>query len=574
MKKYLVVCFLLLASQLIAQIPSESMDDKKLNPDNSWWKKTTVYQIYPRSFFDTNGDGIGDLEGIIEKLDYIQDLGYESIWISPFTKSPQRDFGYDISDYISIAPEYGSMEIFEKLVQEIHARDMKIIFDLVMNHTSDQHEWFKESASSRDNPKADWYIWKDGKGKNGKKPPNNWRSMIGSSAWTYSPIRKQFYYNAFLNFQPDLNYNNPAVKEAIFDVARFWLNKGVDGFRLDIISAIFEDQNLRKNPRSFKIKPSDEKLTIFFQYLKNNFLQEQSFEFATELRSVVNEFDQPERFVIGESHGDEAVINQFCNYKGKDGLNAVFLFKAVSAPFKAKVYREMIERFEETFPAPLMPTLVFGNHDRTRVMTRLKGSVEKAKLLAMFQFTARGIPFTYFGEEIGIPNVRIPLKKGKDAIAIQNKKVPQFLVNMSVETINRDECRTPMLWTAEDNAGFCNDSIEPWLPVASNFKTINVEQQNSNPNSQLNFYKKVIHLRQQTPALQEGSLEIADNLCSKKIFAYYRIHDNKRYLVLLNMSKSIIKIPTINGELLLATHVENDANKLKAYEGRVILIKK
>lgn len=568
MKKYLIVFLILSVHQLIAQTTTNFMD--KTNA--SWWKKTTVYQIYPRSFFDTNGDGIGDLQGIIEKLDYIQDLGYESIWISPFTQSPQRDFGYDISDYISIAPEYGTMETFEKLVQEVHDRDMKIIFDLVLNHTSDEHEWFKESASSRNNPKADWYIWKNGKGRNGEKPPNNWRSMIGSSAWTYSPTRKQFYYNAFLKFQPDLNYNNPEVKEAMFEVARFWLDKGVDGFRLDIISAIFEDSNLKKNPRSFKIKPSDEKLTIFFQYLKNNFLQPQSFEFATELREVVNEFDQPERFVVGESHGDEEVINQFCSYKGKDGLNAVFLFKSVSAPFKAKVYRKMVEHFEETFPAPLMPTLVFGNHDRTRVMTRLKGNVDKAKLLAMFQFTARGIPFTYFGEEIGIPNVRIPLKQGKDALAIQNKKIPQFLVNMSIETINRDECRTPMLWATEDNAGFCDTSVKPWLPIANNFKSINVNTQYSNPDSQLNFYKKVIRLRKNTPALQEGSLEIADDLCNKKIFAYYRILDNKKYLILLNMSKSVVTPPAINGKLLLTTHPKNDNTWLKAYEGRVLLV--
>ena len=439
-----------------------------------WWKKTTVYQIYPRSWFDTNGDGIGDIQGIIDKLDYLKDIGYETVWVSPYTESPQRDFGYDVSNYTAISPQYGTMELFEKLVEEVHRRDMKLVFDFVMNHTSDEHEWFKESASSRTNPKADWYVWRDGKGKNGMKRPNNWRAMSGNWAWTYSPARKQFYYNAFLPFQPDLNYHNPEVKKAMFDVARFWLSKGVDGFRLDIISAIYEDSTLKNNPPSIKVAPSDESLTIYFQHVKNNFLQDKSFEFSTELRSVIDEFHNPDRFLLGESHGDENVINMFCDYKGKKGLKAVFLFKSVSTPFKAKPFRKMMERFEVAFPDPLIPTLVFANHDRTRVITRLGGSVDKAKLLALFQFTSRGIPFTYFGEEIGIPRVRIPLKEGQDAIAIQSKNLPQFMVNMTVETMNRDECRTPMLWTAETNAGFSFGQVNPWLPVAANYKDISV----------------------------------------------------------------------------------------------------
>ena len=233
------------------------------NSDAEWWKKTTVYQIYLRSFYDTDHDGIGDLKGIIEKLDYLKDLGFETIWISPFMQSPQRDFGYDISDYYSISSQYGDMALFEKLVQELHCRNMKLVFDLVLNHTSNEHAWFRESASSRDNPKADWYIWKDGKGKKGTKPPNNWRAMAGNKAWSYYPERKQFNYTAFLPFQPDLNYRNPEVKQAMFDVARFWLNKGVDGFRLDIISAIYEDPSFHENPPSFRLTPSDKSLTFF-----------------------------------------------------------------------------------------------------------------------------------------------------------------------------------------------------------------------------------------------------------------------------------------------------------------------
>ena len=243
MLKFQIAFVLLFYNFLFAQNSSILVDTANSisinSPISEWWKKTTVYQIYPRSWFDTNGDGIGDIQGIIDKLDYLKEIGYETIWVSPYTESPQRDFGYDVSNYTAISPQYGTMELFEKLVEEVHRRDMKLVFDFVMNHTSDEHEWFKESASSRTNPKADWYVWRDGKGKNGMKRPNNWRAMSGNWAWTYSPARKQFYYNAFLPFQPDLNYHNPEVKKAMFDVARFWLGKGVDGFRLDIISAIY-----------------------------------------------------------------------------------------------------------------------------------------------------------------------------------------------------------------------------------------------------------------------------------------------------------------------------------------------
>lgn len=540
-----------------------------IDSDKEWWKKTTVYHIYLRSFLDTNKDGIGDIQGVIRKLDYLQELGYETIWVSPFTQSPQRDFGYDIRDYFSIAPEYGDMAVFEELLSEVHARNMKLVFDLVLNHTSDEHPWFKESASSRDNPKADWYIWRDGKGRSGTNPPNNWRAMAGNKAWTYHSGRKQFYYTAFLPFQPDLNYHNPEVKQAMFDIVRFWLKKGVDGFRLDIISAIYEDADLRDNPLSLRIAPSDKSLSVFFQHLKNNFLHEKSFEFATELRSVVDEFDNPKRILIGESHGDEGLINRFCHTDGKDALHAVFLFKAISTPFRAESYRQMLMRFEEHFPEPLTPTLVFANHDRTRIISRLGGSLAKAKLLALFQFTCRGIPFTYFGDEIGIPRVRIPLKEGKDAIAIQHKWVPQIMADRSTEILNRDECRTPMLWNSEANAGFCHHSAVPWLPVSENFDEINVERQTEDPHSLLNFYKKVIRLRNETAALHGGGLEIAHDLCDKNILAYHRTFNGQRYTIVLNMSKYRIKNPA-NLEPLLSTHPQGDTYQLLPFEGRVM----
>lgn len=532
-----------------------------------WWKKTTVYHIYIRSFLDTNNDGIGDLQGIINKLDYIKDLGFESIWISPFTKSPQKDFGYDISDYKEISPLFGTMDLFDTLLKEVHNRGMKLILDLVLNHTSDEHEWFKESASSRNNPKADWYVWKDGKGKDGMQRPNNWRSMSGNWAWTYHPVRKQFYYTGFLDFQPDLNYDNPEVKQTMFDMVRFWLKKGVDGFRLDIISAIYEDPSLKNNPFSFRPFPSDKHLTIFFQHLKHNFLQERSYEFATELRAVVDEF--PNKFIVGETHGDESIIHQFCKYKDKDGLNAIFLFNTLSTPFKAQAYYKLIEKFEKHFPEPLIPTYVFGNHDRSRRMRRLGNNIEKAKLSAFLQFTLRGIPFVYYGEEIGMTNQKIPLKMAQDPIGKRNSYVPQFIHDLSVESINRDECRTPMQWTNEQHAGFCKNNITPWLPIGKNYKTMNVEDELKDENSLLNFYKKMIHIRQENSTLNSGTLKLATAFCNDKILAYYRTTDTEKLLVILNFSNKKIETLLPNRKIILSTHQDTPKNILNKWEGRI-----
>jgi oligo-1,6-glucosidase/alpha-glucosidase len=540
---------------------------------SNWWKSTTVYHIYIRSFLDTNGDGIGDLDGVIAKLDYIQSMGFESIWISPFTESPQKDFGYDISDYQAISPLFGTMQTVEKLLQEVHARGMKLILDMVLNHTSAEHAWFKESASSRDNPKADWYVWKDGKGKDGLQRPNNWRAMAGNRAWIYHPVRKQFYYSGFLPFQPDLNYRNPEVKAAIFNMVRFWLDKGVDGFRLDIISAIYEDPMLQDNPFSYKIAPSDNSLTIFFQHLKNNFLQEDSFGFATELRKVLEEY--PNKFMVGETHGDESLIHQFCKYKQENGLHTVFLFKAITTSFNATAYRKMVEKFEKYFPEPLIPTYVFGNHDRTRMFARLKGNIAKAKLLALFQFTARGIPFVYYGEEIGIPRVRIPLRQAQDPIGVRMRYIPQFMVDLSIETLNRDECRTPMQWDNSHNAGFCAKEIKPWLPVSENYTYCNVLTEQNEEHSLLNFYKKIIHYRNNTPAIKSGKLEIAEEYCSKKVLAFYRVLEEKYFIILLNMSDKKVTLPEIKGINCLSTYSAiTEKNSLNPWEGRIVEMEK
>lgn len=533
-----------------------------------WWQSTSVYQIYPRSFNDTDGDGIGDLRGIINKLDHVDSLGTETIWISPFFESPQQDFGYDISDYYSIAPEYGDTQTCQRLIQEIHARGMKVVFDLVMNHTSDQHQWFKESASGKNNPKADWYVWRDGTGKDGRKPPNNWKAMIGGNGWHWHEGRQQFYWSSFLPFQPDLNYHNPEVKKAMLDVARFWLSKGVDGFRLDIFNSIYEDSLFRKNPGSLSIVPSEENPDGFFQKMKYNVNQEASFEFATELRAVVDSFQDPPRFMIGEVFGDLETIRKFCHYQGRDGLHTVFLFQTLSTPFKARKWRKTIAHFEEHFPPPFVPTYVFSNHDRRRSITPLGNDVHKAKLMAVLQYTVRGIPFTYYGEELGMEKPRLPMKEGKDPLAQRFSGIPQFLVDWSGQSLNRDECRTPMLWDSTKNAGFSNG--EPWLPVSEKFREKNADAAWADSNSLLRHYQRIIALRNREPTLQNGELIIDEERCNGRILAYWRITDSDRLLVLLNFSARSARTDIPQGKTLLSTHSDADTEHMLPFEGRVI----
>lgn len=532
------------------------------------WQGETVYQIYPRSFQDSDGDGIGDINGIISRLDHIKELGFGAIWISPFFSSPQQDFGYDISDYRGIAEEYGDMQTCDRLIEEVHKRGMRIIFDLVMNHTSEQHAWFTESASSPTNSKADWYVWSDGKGRDGRRPPNNWKAMIGGSGWHWHEGRQQFYWASFLPFQPDLNYHNPEVKAAMLDVARFWLTKGVDGFRLDIFNSIYEDTSMADNPFGWRIIPNEENPDGFFQKARYTVNQEQSFAFATELRALLDSFQDSPRFTVGEVFGNTATIKKFCTYDGKQGLHSVFLFKTLGTKFSAKAWRSTITEFEHDFPDPFIPTYVFSNHDRRRSMAIVDNDVRKMKLLALMQMTVRGIPFTYYGEELGIPKPKLPMRTGLDPLAQRFKAIPQFMVNWSGQSLNRDECRTPMLWDGTTHAGFSTGT--PWLPVSGNFHEINAARQRQDSTSLLLFYQNVLKLRNSNEALRTGSLAISDIRCDKDVLAYYRTLGEETFLVLLNFSnreKSFIMPP---GTLAISTVPNPEWSSLAPLEGRVI----
>ncbi|MGY5852361.1 MAG: alpha-glucosidase [Candidatus Thorarchaeota archaeon] len=503
--------------------------------DLPWWKKTTVYQIYPRSFKDSTNNGIGDIPGIISKLDYLQDLGIETIWFSPFFSSPQADHGYDVSDYRDVAPEYGTMADCERLIQEMHNRRMYVVFDLVLNHTSDQHKWFLESRSSRDNPKRDWYIWRDGAKSGGRKPPNNWNAMVGGSGWHYDEVTDQWYWAQFLPFQPDLNHRNPEVKKEMFDTVRFWLEKGVDGFRLDIINTVYEDENLRNNPRSWNYFPSEEDDKSFFQDNIHTINHPDNFTFVKELRCVMDEFSNPERFLVGEITASLEVLKRYCgevvDETKTDGLHLTFQFQSLNANLDADTFRGLIDGYEHYLPEPYTPTLVFSNHDQARRISKLGNDMDKAKLNALLQLTARGVPFIYYGEEIGMFSNKLPLKNAQDPIAHKFGWLPQFLVNFLTRsgsfTLNRDECRTPMQWDTTPNAGFCQAGVVTWLPVEPRYEQSNIEVEERDPESILNCYKNLLRLRRNTPALHSGSIHLREpDMQQKDLLVYERRYLN------------------------------------------------
>lgn len=535
-------------------------------PELPWWQKTVIYQIYPRSFQDSNGDGIGDIPGIIQRLDYLKDLGVETIWFSPFYDSPQQDFGYDIRNYRTIAPEYGTMEDAQALIDGIHARGMKIVLDMVMNHTSEQHAWFQESKKSKDNPKSDWYIWKDGKGSN---PPNNWKSIVWGRGWHYSPERNQWYYASFLPFQPDLNYRNPEVKKEMFDTVRFWLDKGVDGFRLDIFNCIIKDKDFKNNPWSPNPAPSVDWPGGNFQKRKYSVNQPENFGFAEELRAVMDEYGTNERFLVGEVFGSRDIVKQYLA-KGK-GLHLIFLFETLYFKFKAKWFQKTIEEFEKELPHPLIPTWVMGNHDIYRYTRRIDNDLDKAKLMALLQLTVRAVPTLYYGEEVGIINGELTRETALDPMAEVFKWLPGWLLKLMPVSINRDVCRTPMQWDSSQHAGFSQHT--PWLDVTQAHNDRNVAQMHKDPDSLLNWYKLLIELRKHHKALHQGNLSIKESEYSD-VLIYERQHENEKISVILNFSNKEHIINT-KGKILASTHsfckIENNQLQLNPLAGVIIL---
>ena len=485
------------------------------NENLHWWQKEIVYQIYPRSFKDSGKDGVGDIQGILQKLDYLQWLGIKAIWISPLYPSPLADFGYDISDYEAIDPVYGTMEDFDHLLESAHSRGMKIIMDLVPNHTSEEHEWFRESRSSKNNPKRNWFIWKD-PGKDGA-PPNNWISEFGGTAWQFDENTGQYYYHTFLKEQPDLNWYNPEVRLAIWNTMRFWLKKGVDGFRIDVIWYLIKDELFRDDPPNPDWKegmPEHDKNIAAFSSD-----QPQVHDVIAEMRKVVNEFDN--RLLIGEIY---LPIAQLVNYYGKEkdtGVHLPFNFHLISTPWNAGELYKLIADYEGAVADKGWPNWVVGNHDKSRIKTRL--SKEQSWNAAMLLLTLRGTPTLYYGDEIGMEDVEIPKDRMVDP---REKKEPGI-------GVGRDPQRTPMQWNDEIYAGF--SETDPWLPVAPDFKSVNVEKQKNDPDSLLLFYRKLIQLRQKEPALYAGDYFPAG--IKDQLFCYIRKYKNDSFMICMNVGK-------------------------------------
>jgi alpha-glucosidase len=514
-----------------------------------WWQKAVFYQIYPRSFADGNADGIGDFKGMTEKLDYLKDLGVDALWLSPHFPSPNWDYGYDISDYCNVAPEYGSLDDFKVFLHTAHDRNMHVILDLVLNHTSDEHAWFLESKSSRDNPKSDWYVWVD-------TPPNNWQSCFDGEAWTYAPERNQYYYHYFMRQQPDLNWHNPQVVDVMWKAARFWLDMGVDGYRLDALGTIFEDPNLTPHNAPLNLAelrhasdlaktPAEKELVE--KYWRDMFMHQYGqpgvHQLMKDLRAILDEYPG-DRMLVGEDDDPRYMGN------GQDELQIVFNFPLMrlEAPLTPKWIRDnqtdRLAALAKISPVA-WPCNTLGNHDSPRVYTRYADGVhdaERARLALALLLTLKGTPFLYNGEEIGMTDYLItdPARL-RDTMAtwyydrlINQLGVPLLEAAQRAALMTRDKNRTPMQWNNSPQAGF--SSVEPWLPVNPNYVAgVNVKDQRADPHSLWTFYKRMLHLRKSVPALIEGDYTPLHTESSEYL-AYLRCSSDQSALVVLNFS--------------------------------------
>ncbi len=488
--------------------------------DRLWWQDGVIYQIYPRSFMDSNGDGVGDLAGIRQRLEHLVWLGIDAIWLSPCFPSPMADFGYDVADYCDIDPLFGTLDEFDSLIAEAHRVGIRVILDWVPNHSSDQHAWFLESRLGRDSPKRDWYVWRDGKSDG--SPPNNWMSIFGGGAWTWDDTTEQFYLHTFLAQQPELNWRNPQLVAAMHDVLRFWLDRGVDGFRIDVIHAIAKDPALRDNPVIPDARPG---------YFGQRHLHDQNHPdvhpMLRSIRSVLDEYD--ERMAVGEvSLFDPQEVSRY--YGDDDELHLAFNFSFLRSAWSASAFGGEIDRFEAALPAGCWPDLVLSNHDSSRHATRYDDEQlgeARARVAAVLLLASRGTPFLYYGEEIGMRDVPIPADRLMDPVArnIHPK-------------VGRDPERTPMQWDGSEAAGFSTGA--PWLPIAADAGARNVEAQRENPASLLHLYRDLLRLRRSTPALQRGEYRRLDT--PEPVLAFERSTEGSRALIALNFGGDAVSI--------------------------------
>lgn len=508
----------------------------------AWWQRGIVYQIYPRSFQDSNGDGVGDLDGICSRLDYLAGLGVDAIWISPIYPSPMADFGYDVSDFTNVHPLFGDLAAFDRLLAQAHRRGLRVLLDFVPNHTSDRHPWFVESRASRDNPKRDWYIWRDGKAEG--SPPNNWVSEFGGSAWCFDEATGQYYYHAFLKDQPDLNWRNPAVREAMYANMRFWLDRGVDGFRVDAIHHLIEAEHLRDNPPNPDWRPGMSPARRLVRLYSLD--QDETHEVIAEMRALIDEYDG-DRVLIGEA---SLPIEQLMAYYGEDldGFHLPFNFHLIKTEWRPDLIAALIDAYESALPTGAWPNWVLGNHDRPRVVSRVGAG--QARVAAMLLLTLRGTPTIYQGEEIGMRDVPILPEQVQDP---WEKNVPGL-------GLGRDPERTPMQWDASLNAGFT--AGRPWLPIDRNYVDVNVNRQDEQSNSMLALYRALVRLRRSDPVLSIGGH--LRTTVQGAVVLFERFHGSRRVVVALNFSNApqdVLLAPAAR-QVLLSTHLDRAGERV------------
>lgn len=549
--------------------------------NRKWWKEAVAYQVYPRSFNDSNNDGIGDLPGVIEKLDYLKDLGIDVIWLSPMYQSPNDDNGYDISDYRAIMDEFGTMEDFDRLLKEVHHKGMKLILDLVVNHTSDEHPWFIESKSSKDNPKREWYIWKDPK-EDGSEP-NNWESIFNGSAWEYDELTNQYYFHLFSKKQPDLNWDNSEVRNAVFEMMNWWFDKGIDGFRVDAITHIkktFEAGDLplpegKSYAPAFDVDMNQPGIQPWLQEMKDKSLSQYDIMTVGEANGVNP--DNAKEWV-GEEEGKFNMIFQF---------EHLGLWSTGDSKFDVKSYKTILNRWQKSLEDVGWNALFIENHDQPRRVSTWGDDkqywYESATSHAVTYFLQQGTPFIYQGQEIGMTNYPfdsietfndVAVKNEYNIVKAQDGDVNALLNKYKME--NRDNSRTPMQWDQSTNGGFTNGT--PWFPVNPNYKTINVEQQIHDPQSILQFYKDLIQLKKSDEIYTYGQFNLVDE-DNPNLFAYTRTLNNKKILVVGNLTDQVSKLNVpylIENEQQVMLHNYSshviDFDKIQPYEAFVIKV--
>ncbi len=536
-------------------------------PRLHWWEQAVIYHIYPRSYRDTSGNGVGDLPGIIEKLDYVEALGVDTVWLSPIFASPMRDFGYDVSDYTDIHPDFGSLETFDELIDQTHQRGMRLLLDFIPNHTSDQHAWFLESESAKGNPKRDWYIWRNAGADGG--PPNNWLSYFGGPAWAWHEDTQQYYLQSFLKEQPDLNWRSPDVVEAMHSVLRFWLDRGVDGFRVDAVLPVIKDNQFRDNPPRTEggfgkdTGSSADQLRIY------NENRPELHGLLRNMRAVVDDY-LGDRLLLGEVYSlDPSIAAQY--YGRNDEFQLVLNVSLVNLPWEAAKMRHYVEAFEGALPSGAQATLVLGSHDEPRLATRWGEA--QARVAAIMLLTLRGTPIIYYGDEIGM----------LDAEDLEGDSLDPWPTLAGLPHLSRDVSRTPMQWDASPGSGFSttdedSSPSEPWLPIHPRADELNVATQQTDPHSIFSLYIALIKLRKSSPALVRGTYRGFDDQ-PEESYVYLREWVSERFAVALNFSSDPCKIsiPGVpEGNVKLSSYLDREGEEslaglsLRGTEGVVI----